>query len=128
MRALTLRRVELIVAVTFATDVRDVQRFESPASAHGGILVSFPRERSPPYTGRERLDLQTSAKGRREKLYRLAQVSPTEELQRQRIEYIARFPVLDYHSAAVTEWTLDAYPEIACAVLCRCDMLHALCG
>ncbi|MET3594486.1 transposase [Mesorhizobium shonense] len=70
VRALqTLRGVELIVAVTFATEVGDVQRFESPRQLMG-YLGLVPGERSTGETvrrggitkaGNERLDLSASA-------------------------------------------------------------------
>jgi len=83
VRALqTLRGVDLIVAVTFATEVRDVTRFESPRQLMG-YLGLVPGERSTGETvrrlnhqgrqrsgsahaGRKRLDISPSAEGWRE--------------------------------------------------------------
>ncbi|MBB3979535.1 hypothetical protein GGQ64_004779 [Rhizobium azooxidifex] len=85
IRALqTLRGVDLIVAVTFATEVGDVSRFESPRQLMG-YLGLVPGERSTGETvrrgldhkgrqrpgsahaGRERVDLPAPAESRREK-------------------------------------------------------------
>ncbi|GLS35197.1 hypothetical protein GCM10010869_07850 [Mesorhizobium tianshanense] len=78
----TLRGVDLIVAVTFATEIGDVRRFESPRQLMG-FLGLVPGERSTgetvrrggitkgrertgaPYAGRERMDLSASTQGRR---------------------------------------------------------------
>lgn len=75
-----LRGVDLIVAVTFVTEVGDASRFESPRQLMD-ISVWFPASAQPgdsparrhhkgrqrsgsPHVGRERLDLSTSAQGR----------------------------------------------------------------
>ena len=94
VRALqALRGVDLIVAVTFATEIGDVRRFESPRQLMG-YLGLVPSERSTgetvrrggdhqgrqrpgaPHAGRERLDLPTSAEGRQGEALRLEQTSP----------------------------------------------------
>ena len=95
VRALqALRGIDLIIAVTFATEIGDVRRFESPRQLMG-YLGLVPSERStgddgsarrhhqgrertcPPHAGRERLDLSPSAHGSATtKLYRLAAGHP----------------------------------------------------